>query len=91
MKVSRYIMYDCVDFFSSLLFFLANFFLRVRFDTTYFVENWKHCNKIIFKCVKNYCSLCFLLFISLKSLFMDNEQCQTRVQIINKKNKNKKT
>ena len=30
--------------------------------------------------MKNYCSLCFLLFISLKSLFMDNEQCQTRVQ-----------
>ena len=22
-------------------------------------KNWKHCNKIIFKCVKNYCSLFF--------------------------------
>ena len=31
----------------------------VNLDTTYFVENWKHCNKIIFKWVKNYCSLFF--------------------------------
>ena len=23
------------------------------------IENWKHCSKIIFKCVKNYCSLFF--------------------------------
>ena len=47
--------------------------LKIRLDTTYFAENWKYCSKIIFKCVKNYCSLYFLLFISLKSLFMDNE------------------
>ena len=25
--------------------------LRVRLNTTYFAENWKHCSKIIFKCV----------------------------------------
>ena len=55
-------------------------FLRVRLVTIYFAKNWKHCNKIIFKYMKNYCSLYFLLFISLKSLFMDNEQCQTRIQ-----------
>ena len=55
-------------------------FLRVRLVTIYFAKNWKHCNKIIFKYMKNYCSLYFLLFISLKLLFMDNEQCQTRIQ-----------
>ena len=29
--------------------------LRVRLDRTYFAktENWKHCNKIIFKCVNS--------------------------------------
>ena len=29
--------------------------LRIRLDRTYFMEteNWKHCNKIIFKCVNN--------------------------------------
>ena len=31
----------------------------MRLDTTYFAENWKHCSKIIFKCVKNYFSLFF--------------------------------
>ena len=28
-------------------------FLGVRLDTAYFAENWKHCNKIIFKYVNN--------------------------------------
>ena len=60
-------------------------FLRVRLVTIYFTKNWKYCNKIIFKYMKNYCSLYFLLFISLKSLFMNNEQCQTRIQEKNKK------
>ena len=55
-------------------------FLRVRLVTIYFAKNWKHCNKIIFKYMKNYCLLYFLLFISLKLLFMDNEQYQTRNQ-----------
>ena len=27
--------------------------LRVHLDTVYFAENWKHCNKIIFKCVNS--------------------------------------
>ena len=27
--------------------------VRFRLDTTYFAENWKHCNKIIFKCVNS--------------------------------------
>ena len=27
--------------------------LRVCLDKTYFAENWKHCNKIIFKCVNS--------------------------------------
>ena len=31
-------------------------------------KNWKHCSKIIFECVKNYCSLFFLLFICLGAL-----------------------
>ena len=27
--------------------------LMVRLDTAYFTENWKHCSKIIFKCVNS--------------------------------------
>ena len=27
--------------------------VRVYLDTVYFAENWKHCDKIIFKCVNN--------------------------------------
>ena len=26
---------------------------RVYLNTTYFAENWKYCNKIIFKCVNS--------------------------------------
>ena len=58
-------------------------------DTTYFVENWKHCSKVIFKCAKNYCSLFFLLVICLGALFMSHEQC-TRRWSLKKKEKKKK-
>ena len=54
--------------------------LRVRFDTAYFVENWKQLKinkKLLFTRLAQ--------FISLKSLFMENEQCQTRVQEKKKK------
>ena len=27
--------------------------LRVYLDTAYFAENWKHCSKIILKCVNS--------------------------------------
>ena len=38
---------------------------RVRLDTIYFVENWKHCSKIIFKCVNSAVRLIFkLLFFN---------------------------
>ena len=51
---------------------------------------WKHCNKIIFKFVKNYCSLFFLLFICLGALFMSQEQCTRRWSLKKKKKKKKK-
>ena len=35
---------------------------RVRLDTTYFAENWKYCNKIIFKCVNSNVGPIFILF-----------------------------
>ena len=35
---------------------------RVRLDTTYFAENWKYCNKIIFKCVNSNVRPIFILF-----------------------------
>ena len=31
----------------------TNLRFRVHLNITYFAENWKHCNKIIFKCVNN--------------------------------------
>ena len=27
--------------------------IRVYLDTSYFAENWKHCSKIIFKCINS--------------------------------------
>ena len=54
--------------------------LRVRFDTAYFVENWKQ-----LKINKKLLFIRLAQFISLKSLFMENEQCQTRVQEKKKK------
>ena len=27
--------------------------IRVYLDTSYFAENWKYCNKIIFKCINS--------------------------------------
>ena len=57
--------------------------LRVWLDTVYFAKNcvyfaknWKL--KTIFFKKKKLLFTCLTLFISLKSLFMDNEQCQTR-------------
>ena len=35
------------------------FLIRVRLDTTYVVENWKHCSKIIFKYMNNIVGLIF--------------------------------
>ena len=32
---------------------LCNWWLRIRLNTTYFAENWKYYNKIIFKCVNS--------------------------------------
>ena len=58
--------------------------LRVRFDTAYFVENWKQLKinkKLLFTRLAQ--------FISLKSLFMENEQCQACVQEKKKKKKAK--
>ena len=33
--------------------------IRVRLDVTYLTENWKYCNKIIFKYVNNIVELIF--------------------------------
>ena len=38
---------------------MSEYTFTVRLDTTYLAENWKHCSKIIFKYMKNYCSLFF--------------------------------
>ena len=32
---------------------LKNIFFKVYLDIVYFAENWKNCNKIIFKCVNS--------------------------------------
>ena len=59
--------------------------LRVWLDTVYFAKNcvyfaknWKL--KTIFLKKKKLLFTCLTLFISLKSLFMDNEHCQTHVE-----------
>ena len=38
--------------------------LKVRLDIAYFAENWKHCNKIIFKCVNNAVRFIFIFFLN---------------------------
>ena len=38
---------------------MSEYTFTVRLDTAYFAENWKHCSKIIFKYMKNYCLLFF--------------------------------
>ena len=52
--------------------------LRVCLDTAYFVENWKHCNKIIFKCVNSAMGPIFKFFLWIKWLWAPwimHEQC----------------
>ena len=41
---------------------LVFFSLKVCLDITYFAENWKHYNKIIFKCVNNIVRPSFKVF-----------------------------
>ena len=50
--------------------------LRVRLDTVYFTENWKHGNKIIFKCVNSVWGP-FLMKVLLKKRFV-LESTETR-------------
>ena len=40
---------------------------RIRLDTTYFAENWKHCSKIIFRCVNSVVGLVNSAFCLLHS------------------------
>ena len=68
--------------------------LRVWLDTVYFAKNcvyfaknWKL--KTIFLKKKKLLFTCLTLFISLKSLFMDNEHCQTHVEGKKKKKRRK--
>ena len=44
--------------------------LSVRLDTTYFCWNWKHCNKIIFKCVNSTVGPIFNFFFWIKWLWV---------------------
>ena len=38
--------------------------LKVHLDIAYIAENWKHCNKIIFKCVNNAVRFIFIFFLN---------------------------
>ena len=44
-------------------------------DTIYFVENWKHCNKIIFKCVNSAVRPIFNIFKYVNSVATVRKQC----------------
>ena len=57
--------------------------LRVRLDTVYFTENWKHGNKIIFKCVNSVWGP-FLMKVLLKKRFV-LESTETRFSMKKKR------
>ena len=42
--------------------FWSNAFLRICLDTAYFADNWKHCSKIIFKCINSTVEPIFNIF-----------------------------
>ena len=48
---------------------------RVCLDTTYFAENWKHCSKIIFKCVNNTRDPFLMKVLLKKEVCGSYEQC----------------
>ena len=50
---------------------------RVRLDTAYFAENWKHCSKIIFKYVNSTVELIFNIFFLNKVIVgpVNSAQC----------------
>ena len=64
-----------------LFYFLLTFngsivTLRVYLDATYFAENWKHCSKIIFKCMNSVMELIFNEKVARKKKVCgSHEQC----------------
>ena len=69
--------------------------LRVCLDTTYFVKNWKNCNKIIFKCVNSVVWPIFNESFGEKGVYGSCKQCPRPTgkdrNIFLKKKKKKKT
>ena len=79
-----------------------NILFRVCLDRTYFakIENWKHCSKIIFKCVNSIVRLIFNEKVTEKWCLWVREQCtnalftiekSTKLALERKKKKKKKT
>ena len=46
--------------------------LWVRLNTAYFAENWKYCNKIIFKCVNSVVGSIFNIYFFLNKVVVDS-------------------
>ena len=66
--------------------------LWVRLDATYLIENWKHCNKIIFKCVNSTVGPIFYIFFLNKvimdpanSIWIVHEQYSLSLKCVHKK------
>ena len=62
----------------------------MRLDTAYFTENWKHCNKIIFKCVNSVVRPIFNENFVEKNVCRSHEQyTEPTKKIIKKKSRRK--
>ena len=65
----------------------SKFISRIRLDTIYFTENWKHCSKIIFKCVNSAVRPIFNIFLNkvvvgpVNNAWTVHEQCVTQCSL----------